>query len=145
MTIRDRTKISILILSASVFLISCGEEKTPSRDHIPLIKERIGRLQQALLDKNQAAIDSLLSVSVLKYEQSSDSLLKFIFGAEGGFGFNSFGEVVIVYTDEYAKVECFVTDSTGLKDRPILFDFKYEHDQWLLSRFSIDTTVRDSI
>lgn len=132
-------KILAILLLSVLALITCGKEKTPSRDHIPLIKESIARLQQSVLDKSPAAIDSLLSVEILKYHQSSDSLLKFIYGPDGDFAFKSFGQADIVYTDEFAQVECFVQDSTANANRPIVLSFVFDLDLWLLSRFETDS------
>jgi hypothetical protein len=134
-----RKVLPITIFCVSV-LVSCGEEKTPSRDHIPLIKESIARLQKGVIDRNPAALDSLMSVDILKYKQSSDSLLKFIHGPNDEYGFNSFSQADIVYTDEIAKVECLLKGSDTAILRPITLTFVYDHDMWLLSRFEIDTT-----
>lgn len=129
---------SILMLAALV-LSSCGEKKTPSRDHIPIIKERLTKLQEGVKNQNTAAIDSLLSVDILKKNQSSDSLLSFVFGPNRDFAFESFGQPVIIYTDEVAQVECFVMDSTHQTNRPVVLKFVYVSDQWLLNGFETNT------
>ena len=73
-----RSILYILIVLASLALLAAGcSEETPSRDHIPLIKERVYLLQQAVKEKNRAAIDSLMSSEILSYRQGSDSLLRF--------------------------------------------------------------------
>ena len=118
-----------------VCLLGCAEQSTPSRDHIPLIKEKLTYLQNGVLTKNPAAIDSVLSLKILDNGQSSDSLLKFIYGADNSFAFELFGEPVIIYTDKVAMVECYVMDSTKSKNRPMTFLFSYENEIWLLSRF----------
>ena len=133
------------IFLMAVSIISCGKEKTPSRDHIPLIKERLSRLQEGVKNKSAAAIDSVLSVNILKNQQSSDSLLKFVYGAEGLFSFESFGQPVIIYTDEVAKVEAYIMDSTHQTERPVIFTFIFDDDQWLLNKFEPDTSKRDSL
>lgn len=117
------------------FLSGCFEEKTPSRDQIPIIKEKIARLQKGIQEHNLAAIDSLLSVDILKKHLSSDSLLKFVYGPSAEKSFESFGTPEIVYTDEFARVESYLNDSTSDSTRPVTFMFTYANDQWLLIDF----------
>ncbi|MCH9024761.1 MAG: hypothetical protein IH931_05435 [candidate division Zixibacteria bacterium] len=116
-------------------LLGCAEKRTPSRDHIPLIKEKLSYLQNGVLTRNRAVIDSVLSVKILDIGQSSDSLLKFIYGADNSFAFEFFGEPVIIYTDKVAMIECYLMDSTRTKNRPTTLLFSYDDDIWLLSRF----------
>ncbi len=129
----------------AIMLVSCGGEKTPSRDHIPLIKEALSKLQEGVRNHNAMAIDSILSVDILKNQQSSDSLLSFVYEPESHFVFESFGKPVIIYTDQVAQVECYIMDSTHQSHRPIILSFVYSSDLWLLSRFEIDRKTRDSI
>ena len=133
------------VILAAVALIFCGGEMTPSRDHIPLIKEQLSRLQEGVKNKSAASIDSVLSLNILKNQQSSDSLLKFVYAAEGLLGFESFGQPIIIYTDEVAKVEAYLMDSTHRTDRPVIFTFGFDDDQWLLNKFEADTSKRDSL
>ena len=90
-------------------LLGCAEQSTPSRDHIPIIKEQLSYLQNGVLSQNSAVIDSVLSVKILDIGQSSDSLLKFIYGTDDRFAFEFFGEPVIIYTDNLAMVEWTLT------------------------------------
>jgi len=132
------TKYQIFV-TAVMFtcLFGCAEKTTPSRDHIPLIKEKLSYLQSGVLSQNPAVIDSVLSVKILDIGQSSDSLLKFIYGADNSFAFEVFGEPVIIYTDKVAMIECYLMDSTRTKNRPITLLFSYENEIWLLSRFEV--------
>ncbi len=130
------SKHQILLTVAMIAcLLGCAEQSTPSRDHIPLIKEKLSYLQNGVLAQNLAVIDSVLSVKILDIGQSSDSLLKFVYGIDYSFAFELFGEPVIIYTDKIAMVECYVMDSTRAKNRPITLLFSYDNDIWLLSRF----------
>jgi len=131
----------LLIFGLLSVLISCSQ-KTPSRNHIPDIKERVFLLQEAIKDRNQAAIDSLLSTDILDNGQSSDSLISYCFGPDGDFGFERLGNCVIAYTNDNAEARCFVMDSTGAEDRPLRLMWKHQHDMWLLSRFEMgDSTT----
>jgi len=125
----------LFIVALLACLPGCAEQSAPSRDHIPLIKEKLSYLQNAVLAQNLAVIDSVLSVKILDIGQSSDSLLKFVYGIDYSFAFELFGEPVIIYTDKIAMVECYVMDSTRAKNRPITLLFSYDNDIWLLSRF----------
>jgi len=129
-----KTTNILLILSLLLSLISCSK-KTPSRDHIPNIKERVYLLQEAIKERNRAAVDSLLSTDILDAGQSSDSLISFCFGEGGDFGFERLGNCIIAYTENNAEARCFVMDSTGAEDRPIRLMWVHQHDLWLLSRF----------
>ena len=117
-------------------LLSAGcNEKTPSRDHIPVLKEKVYTLQEAVKAQNRAAIDSILSPEILSIGQSSDSLLRFVYSPDDQFAFERFGDCEIVYTSDKARIDCFMMDSTAQTNRPIVFTFVYKHDLWLLKRF----------
>ncbi len=130
-----RSILYILVVTA-LLAAGCSEE-TPSRDHIPLLKERVYLLQQAIKEKNLAAIDSLMSPKILSYQQGSDSLLRFVYWPDDRFAFERFGNCEIAYTSDKARIDCFVMDSTDRKDRPIVFTFVHKHDLWLLKRFEV--------
>lgn len=138
------THFFIVLVSLVLVTVGCNE-KTPSRDHIPLLKERVYLLQEAVKEKNLAAIDSLLSPKILSYKQDSDSLLRFVYGPNGQFAFNRFGNCEIAYTSDKARIDCFVMDSMENKNRPIVFTFVYKHDLWLLKRFETGQLNRDSL
>jgi hypothetical protein len=127
----------LYILVVPALLAAGCSEETPSRDHIPLLKERVYLLQQAVKEKNHTAIDSLLLPEILSYRQSSDSLLRFAYGPDDRFAFERFGDCEIIYTSDKARIDCFVMDSTGREDRPIVFTFVHKHDLWLLKRFEV--------
>ena len=132
------TKYQIFVTAVMLTcLFGCAEKTTPSRDHIPLIKEKLSYLQSGVLSQNPAVIDSVLSVKILDIGQSSDSLLKFIYGADNSFAFEVFGEPVIIYTDKVAMIECYLMDSTRTKNRPMTLLFSYDDEIWLLSRFEV--------
>ncbi len=126
-------------------IVSCGKDKTPSRDHIPLIKAQFTRLQEGVRNKSTASIDSILSVNILKNHQNSDSLLKFVYGSDGERAFESFGQPVIIYTEEVAKVEADVMDSAHLSNRPLIFTFIFDDGQWLLTKFEADSSNSDTL
>ena len=96
------------------------------------------------MGRNRTAIDSLLSVDILSAGESSDSLLSFVYEADGGFAFERFGDYQIYYTDELARIDCFVMDSLGDTSRPIILTLVNQYDLWLLKRFDIKETA-DSV
>lgn len=134
MTLYAKRQIFLMAVMLAC-LPGCAEQSTPSRNHIPLIKEKLSYLQNGVLTRNRAAIDSVLSVKILDIGQSSDSLLKFIYGADNSFEFELFGEPVIIYTDQAAMIECYLMDSARTKNRPMNLLFSYDNEIWLLSRF----------
>ena len=130
------TKYQIFVTAVMLSgLLGCAEKRTPSRDHIPLIKEKLSYLQNGVRTRNRAVIDSVLSVKILDIGQSSDSLLKFVYDTDNSFAFEIFGEPVIIYTDKVAMIECYLMDSTRTKNRPVTLLFSYDNEIWLLSKF----------
>ena len=125
----------VATLMVCLFLLAGCDKELPSRNKIPILKGRLFRLQEAVKVQNRAAIDSLLSVQILSFDQNSDSLLRFTYGADGSFDFRQFANGGIVYTNETARIDCFIMDSTQTRDRPMILTLVFEHDQWLLKKF----------
>ena len=117
-----------------VLLAAC-EQKAPSRDHMPILQNKLFHLQEAIRSRNRAALDSLLSLQMLAIGQNSDSLLSFVYGPNDGFSFERLGDYEIFYTNDKARIDCFMMDSSTVHDRPITLTFVFEHDMWLLKRF----------
>ena len=137
--------VRTIVCAMMVVVLAGCAEKTPTRDHIPLLRQKIYDLQQAVKSGNPATVDSLLSVRIISHGQSSDSLLKFIYGAGGDFEFERFGNYDITYTNDKARIDCFVMDSASLTDRPITLFLAYEHDMWLLTSFEAGKPELDSL
>jgi hypothetical protein len=141
-------RYSVAAITAVAFaagLIGCVE-KAPKRDQIPALKEALYRLQVAVKDKNRAAMDSLLSVRILSEKQSSDSLLRFVYNYNDRyFPFERFGNYSITYTQDRARIDCFVMDSSNGEERPIVLTFANEHHLWLLKRFEPGGKQSDSL
>ncbi|MCP4685945.1 MAG: hypothetical protein GY867_10955 [bacterium] len=116
-------------------LAGCGEEELPSRDEIPILRQRVFALEQAIASGDPLILDSLLSVEILDEGLSSDSLLGFVFGPDNDFPFHRLGDCEIFYTKEVAVVDCHVMDSTETADRPIKLHFKKFDEIWLLRKF----------
>ena len=132
-----------LLAGLLVGLTGCGDEKLPSRDQIPILQAKLYALEQGLVDRNRAAIDSLLSVEILDIDQSSDSLLRFVYGPDDAFPFVRLGEYRIFYGNRLAVINCYVMDSTEQLDRPLELLFKNDEERWLLKEFRVgeaDTT-----
>lgn len=131
----------------SLLAAGCDEEMTPPRDQIPVIKRAVYALQERVKTRDRAGIDSLLSAEILDNKQSGDSLLSFVYGPAGNLAFEQFGSCDIAYTRENAEANCFVMDSTHVKDRPIRLSFMKDDTLWLLASFSEwnpDTTAGDT-
>ncbi len=127
-----------------LIMAGCGQ-KTPSRDHIPILRQRVFQLQEAIRERNRAAIDSLSSLRILSANQDSDSLLRFVYGPDDDYPFDRLGDYEIFYTQNRAQIDCYIIDSTGSKDRPLRVNFIYEHDLWLLERFEPGKVQEESV
>jgi hypothetical protein len=134
-------QVALAATLAVLMLISCGKKKNPSRDHYPILHEKLVKLQAAVIDRNRAAIDSLMSTVILDNGQSSDSLLNFVYGADRLLGFTRFGDYQIAYTDHNAQIECFIMDSTGERDRPLVLLYGLNDRLWLLEKFKVGPAV----
>ncbi len=132
------------LLASLLILGSCAEKKPPARNHIPILKARLFSLQEAVKTQNRAAINSLLSVQIFDNDQNSDSLLRLAYGPEGSFEFRQLAVGEITYTNDKARIDCFVMDSSRTRDRPLILTYVYEHDQWLLKRFEAGKVETDS-
>ncbi len=119
----------------SVVLLSLGcSDKPPRREHIPAIKKQIYAVQEAVKTKDTAALDSLVTSEMVS-RGTVDSLLQFVYGPDGEFPFTRFGDCEIIYTNDKARADCFVMDSTAQKNRPIILTFVYKDKTWLLKGF----------
>ena len=141
-----------VILVTFILLLTCligCKEKTPSRDYIPEIKNQLYKLQQAVKQKNRAAIDSLLSVDMLKKKLTSDSLLQFVYNVPeryDAFEFEQFGGAGIIYSHDIAQIDCFIMDSTHQNDRPMVFKMILDDKVWLFKDFGVGVIEKfDSI
>lgn len=135
-----RSGLRVMLLAAVLLAYSgCGDEKLPSRDEIPVLKQSLFALEQGLRTRNLAGLDSLLSVDILDIGQDSDSLLRFAYGPLGDFPFSRLGDYDIFFNNELAVINCYIMDSTSRHDRPIKLTYKHDQERWLLNRFQVGT------
>ncbi|HWR84301.1 MAG TPA: hypothetical protein VN285_13465 [Candidatus Deferrimicrobium sp.] len=127
------------------WLVGACTEKSPPRELIPVLKQAVYQLQEAVKTRDRTAIESLLSSDLVSNGQDADSLLRFAFGQSGGFQFERFGNCEYVFTRDKARIDCYVMDSTARKDRPAVLTFVHQRDRWLLKRFESGRIVRDSV
>lgn len=142
MTMGRMTTIMAVACLACCVAAGCGNDKLPSRDEIPILRERVYQLEQAVLRHNPAAVDSLASTELLDAGLSSDSLLSFVYGPENSFAFAKFDKYSIFYNRNLAVVTCVIADSTGEVTRPVKLIFSKHDKAWLLKGFEAvaDTT-----
>lgn len=137
-----------LTTAIAILIIGGCTEKSPKRDQIPLLRAQLLNLQTAVKNQNPAAIDSLLSVRTISKKQGADSLLSFVYGPDGNYPFERFGNYSIVYTKDRARIECYIMDSSAQTGRPVTLYLAHEHDMWLFTGFaagvaeSADSTER---
>ena len=121
--------------TALLVLAGCAAEELPSRDQIPIIRQRVYALEEGIRRHSRASIDSLMSVDILDLKEGSDSLLNFVYGADGRFGFKGLGDYTIFFSKEIGVVDCFIMDSTAGHDRPLRLMYKLDDKVWLLTEF----------
>lgn len=126
---------AFVCLFLSGLMSACGGEEFPSREQIPVLRSRLSALQKGLSERNRSAIDSLLSVDILDVHEDSDSLLRFVYGSDGGSSFSRLGDYTIFFSNELAVIDCFVMDSAARHDRPLRLIYKLDNDLWLLKEF----------
>jgi len=137
---RYETTIAAACLALGV-VAGCDSDKLPSRDEIPVLRERVYQLEQAVLRRSPLAIDSMASIELLDAGLSSDSLLSFVYGPEDDFAFARFDNYSIFYNRKFAVVTCEIADSTGEVNRPVKLVFSKHDKAWLLKGFE---TVADN-
>lgn len=134
---------TITCILVALLLTSCGQKKI-NRDYIPILKENLFKLQEAVKEQNLAQIDSLLSVKIIEKKQSSDSLIRYVYGPDNQFNFYQFGDAQITYTNEVARIDCYIMDSTSATDRPLVFYLEFDDGLWLFTSFKEGTdSVRE--
>jgi hypothetical protein len=122
-----------------ILFSGCGEEQeTPSRDHVLVLNNRLGQLQEAILGRDPEAISSMLADNLRSKENVVDSLLRFVYGPDYSYPLERFGNYDILYVEDKARIDCFIMDSSAGADRPVVFTFTLEDDTlWLLKRFEV--------
>ncbi len=140
--------VLLVVISTTLLIGACDEEpRTPPRDQIPILKQVVFELQEKVKERNRAAIDSMLSAKILDNQQSSDSLLSFVYGPQGDFAFTQLGRCEIFYTKDNAEARCYVMDTISQSARPIRLSFTKDDTLWLLESFGtfeeeeVDTSV----
>jgi len=127
-------RIATICLPVVLALLSC-QEKTPNRDYIPILKERVYLVQQAVKNRDAAALDSLLTDDMKGEGCNADSLVRFVAGSDGRFRFDRFANCEIYYNDDKARADCDVVDSAGNQNGRITLTLVRQKDRWLLKRY----------
>ncbi len=135
-------RIATICLPAALALalVSC-QEKTPNRDYIPILKQRVYLVQQAVKNRDASALDSLLTDDLKGEGRNADSLVRFVAGPDGQFRFDRFANCEIYYNDDKARADCEVVDSAGNQNGRITLTLTRKGDRWLLKRFDAATAV----
>ncbi len=137
-------RLVVVLLGLSLMAAGCGEDRLPSRDQIPILKQKLYSLEQAIGARSRAAIDSLLSVDILDAGLDTDSLLRFIYGPNDDFPFHRLGDYDIFYGNNVAVINCQIMDSTEQSNRPLRLLYNHDDELWLLREFRVgdpDTTA----
>jgi len=138
-----------LTLSALLVSILGCSEKLPDRDYIPILKDRVYRVQEAVKSRGKNAIDSLLTESYAD-DGGADSLVQFVYGTDPTFEFERFAKTEILFTNDLARVDCLISGKDGRTLGAATLTFERSKDRWLLKRISqgarpVDSLQADSV
>lgn len=139
---------AICLISIPAFAWSC-REKAPSRDYIPVIKERIYAVQEAIKSRGRNAIDSLLTADYAA-AGGADSLVQFANGSDPTFAFGRFAHTEIYYTNDKARVDCVIMGQDKRSLRSATLTFEHQKERWLLKQIAaglrpIESLLADSV
>lgn len=133
--------LSSLLLVA--LLVPGCKEKTPNRNYISVIKQRVFVLQQAIKDRSKIALDSLLTEEYAS-RAGADSVVQFSYGEDPTFQFDHFGRVEIFYTDSRARVDGNVVGVDGRILKEMTLVYEHQGERWLLKRIGTIERSPDS-
>lgn len=128
--------IVFLMLLAQV-LVSCERKKNPPRDEIPVIKDLLGHFEQAVKERNAAAIDSLMIAEALELGYSSQTILSTVYPDYENDTFLGFGNRSFFYTKDKASVTCDIMSDTTDTGRPVEITLVKVDETWLIKRFDL--------
>ncbi len=110
----------------------------PDHDPGPIIKAQLNALSEALRTDSDSALRPLISAEGARFGVA-DSLSRLI--ADTLISFDHFGDCEFVYTDEFARFDCFVVGPTDTGSTLITLTLRMQPDSsWLLDR--VETGVR---
>lgn len=139
-----------LVCIAAILCAGPGcREKSPSRDYIPIIKQRIYAVQEAIKSRGKNAIDSLLT-SDYAAGGGADSLVQFANGSDPTFAFGRFAHTEIYYTNDKARVDCVIVGQDNRNLRSATLTFERRKENWLLKQIAagarpIESLLADSV
>jgi hypothetical protein len=133
----------LLVIGAGALVVSGCFDKTPDRNYFPLIKRQIVELQTAVKNRDRVPLEKLL-VSDYASRGGADSVVQFAFGTDPSFQFAAFSKAEILYTNDRARVDCVIVDSTGRELRPATLTFEHVNNAWLLKRIEPRLPATDS-
>jgi len=140
MSIRFRKQIILsvmLALSMSIIILTCGKDEGPSRDEIPLIKNTLAQLEDAVKNHNALKIDSLISPEALGLGYSPEQILADIYPDSSKASFLSFGDRNFLYVEDKALVNCLIISDTTDPGRPVEITLAKNEGVWLIKKFDL--------
>lgn len=125
----------VFIFVVGSLIVSCTH-KDPPRDEIPLIKKLLGRIDQAVREKNAALLDSLIIADAYKLGYNSTKILDDVYPTDTS-QFLKFGGREFFYTKDEGVVNCYIVPDTADTGRPVEMTLVKANDQWYLKRFDL--------
>ncbi len=145
----NRRIVCVIVLAIALSAAWSCREKSPSRDYIPIIKQRIYVVQEAIKSRGKNAIDSLLTEEYAA-AGGADSLVRFANGSDPTFAFSRFAHTEIYYTNDKARVDCAIVGQDNRSLRSATLTFERNKDRWLLKQIApglrpIESLLADSV
>jgi hypothetical protein len=130
-----KLNVTVYILVILTMIISCAE-KNPSRDEIPLIRTLLADFEQAVRDRNQIRLDSLISAEALPLGYTSLKILEDVY-PDTINSFYSFGNREFMYVKDKASVTCNIKADEADVGRPVEITLVKAGEIWLVKRFDL--------
>lgn len=127
-------KLIIWLTAGALLIVASCQEKTPNRDFIPVLKQQVYALQEAVKSEDRGLLDSLM-IDDLRAANGPDSLIRFVKGPDGGFRFAQFAQCEIYYNDDKARADCVLVDSAGQSGPAVTLTLVNHRQHWLLKKF----------
>ena len=135
MSVKTTIGFIIILLLVGSF-VSCSRKKNPPRDEIPIIKDVLAKLENAIENRNSVMIDSLLAPDAARLGYSSRQILSSVY-PDSSDSPCSFGKRSFMYIKNKARIDCTLLQNGIDHGRPIEITMIKKRDQWWVERFDL--------
>jgi len=124
----------IFLIPVLILMLGCAEEEPP-RDEIAVIKDFLGKFENAVKSKTPARIDSLIIADAFDLGYHSTRIMEDVF--QDDTAFFAFGRKSFTYTNDKASVECMIMADSTDSGRPVEITLVKKSKKWYLKRFDL--------